>query len=103
MSLKKNGIIAMHDCNPPDKRAQKLRLNGTVWQAFIRFRMNREDMHMFVVDTDCGVGVIKPDGRQKLFVCQENIYDFKVFNKHRKEALNLISVDEFKKNEIASR
>ena len=61
--------------------------------------MGSEDLEMFVLDTDCGVGIIKPNGTQKLFQCSENIYDYQIFSKYRKEALNMISVDEFKKRE----
>jgi hypothetical protein len=93
--LTKNGIIILHDCNPPNKRSQKLRLNGTVWQAVVRFRMEREDLDIFVIDTDCGVGVINPNGKQKIFSCSEDIYNYDNFVKYRKEALNLITIDEF--------
>jgi len=95
--IKDKGTIVLHDCNPPTERSQKLRLNGTVWKAFVKFRMEREDLEMFVIDTDCGVGVIKPNSKQKNFQCAEDIYNYKIFNKYRKEALNLISIDEFKK------
>ena len=98
-SLTKNGIIIAHDCNPPKVRSQHLRFNGTVWQTIVGLRMEREDLEMFVIDTDCGVGIIKPNGTQKLFQCSENIYDYQIFSKYRKEALNMISVDEFKKRE----
>jgi hypothetical protein len=102
--LKEKGIIIMHDCNPPDEWAQREHHMrgvwwGTAWKAFVRIRSERDDIEMFVVDVDAGVGVLIPNSKQKLFQCSENIYDYKIFNKYRKEALNLISVDEFKKKE----
>ena len=99
-SLKKNGVLVIHDCNPPTKYHQrdhgKREWNGTVWKAFVQLRCERKDLEMFVVDADWGLGIIRPNRNQKLFKCSENIYDYDVFSKHRKEALNLISVEEFK-------
>ncbi len=105
-SLKENGIIVMHDCNPPTEWHQRERediykldgpWNGTVWKAFIKLRMENENLEMFTIDADCGVGIIVPQRRQKLFVCKENIYEYRVFDKYRKEALNLISVNDWLK------
>jgi SAM-dependent methyltransferase len=73
---------------------------GTVWKAFVRIRSERDDLEMFVVDTDHGVGVLKSNGKQKKLQCPEDIYTYNVFNQYRKEILNLISVEEFKKREI---
>jgi hypothetical protein len=102
--LKENGIIIMHDCNPSSEWLQREYDTqvpggwcGTVWKAFVRLRMEREDIEMFVVDTDHGVGVLNPNGRQKIYQCIEDIYNYNVFDKNRVEALNLISVEEFKK------
>ena len=100
--IKPNGMIIMHDCNPVTEWQQRDVFDGgtwfgTTWKAFVRMRMEREDLGMFVVNTDCGVGVVNPSGRQKPFRCSEDIYNYKVFEKYRKEALNLISVGEFEK------
>lgn len=104
--LKENGVIVMHDCSPLTEWHQRERdnvhkldgpWNGTVWKAFIKLRMENENLEMFTIDADFGVGIIIPQRRQKLFVCKENIYEYRVFDKYRKEALNLISENEWLK------
>lgn len=104
--LKEGGIIIMHDCNPPTEWHQRKRddihkldgpWNGTVWKAFVKLRMENENLEMFTIDTDCGVGIVIPQRKQKLFACKENIYEYSVFNKYRKEALNLISENDWLK------
>lgn len=103
--IKEDGVIVMHDCNPNSEWIQRdydidnIRGGwcGTVWKAFVRIRSEREDVEMFVIDVDFGVGILKPNRKQELFKCSENIYDYNVFNKYRREALNLISYEDFKK------
>jgi hypothetical protein len=98
LSLRSDGIVIMHDCNPPTEMHQ-INTNGpwtgTVWKAFVKLRMERSDLKMFVIDVDYGVGVVDPFGKQQTFLCTENIYNYSVFAKHRKEALNLISEHEW--------
>ena len=48
---------------------------------------------MFVVNTDCGVGIIRR-GKQELYPFQD-ILTWEFFEKHRKELLNLKEVSEF--------
>lgn len=100
--LNKGGTIVMHDCNPeeeahqvvPDPRSGKW--NGDVWKTFLHFRMTRDDLKMYVVDTDEGCGVIQW-GSQELY--PENLgegINYQMFDKNRKDILNLLSVEEFK-------
>ena len=101
-TLRDGGYIIVHDCNPPSEHCQteefhKGYWNGTVWKAFVQLRMERDDLEMFVVDTDWGVGVIKPNSNQTKFTCNEDIYNYNVFTKYRKDALNLISLTNFKR------
>jgi len=100
--LKEYGIILLHDCNPPTEWHQREKesrgfWNGTVWKAFVQMRMERDDLEMFVIDVDWGVGVIIPNRKRDKFVCSENIMDYKVFAQHRKESLNLITIEEFRR------
>ena len=100
-SLKPSGIVIVHDCNPPTAAHQSESAppdgpwNGTVWKAWMKCRCSGMDAGMLVVDTDWGVGVIDPAGRQEPFRCQEDIFDYEVFARHRKAALNLMSEDEW--------
>lgn len=99
--LKKDGIIIMHDCNPlsekmqTDKRKSR-NWTGGVWNTFIKLRKEREDLEMFTIDCDWGLGVIKK-GKQKLLGME--IKDYKTFDYNRKEALNLISINEWRERE----
>jgi len=100
--LNSGGAILLHDCNPPtawhqrsyqEYQAKRGHWNGTVWQAFVDLRSTREDLEMFVVDTDWGVGLIRR-GTQKLLQIPD-VMDYEVFAKNREEALNLISCEAF--------
>ena len=81
--LNDNGVIIMHDCNPstesqahPSKShddAAKLNLPcwtgewcGDVWKTVVNLRSKREDLQVFVLNCDYGLGVIKKGKSQKL-------------------------------------
>ena len=99
--LSKKGTIVLHDCNPRSEERQiefykkGKKWNGTVWKAFVRFRMKRKDLRMYVVDVDHGMGIIQK-GKQKCFPFysyDKLTWDF--LARHRREVLNLCSVNEF--------
>lgn len=100
--LNNNGIIIMHDCCPITEKNQgevKTRTwTGDVWKTFIKLRSERKDLEMFVIDCDWGVGVIKK-GEQELLKMYDDIYDYKVLDCNRTKMLNLISVEDWLKNE----
>jgi hypothetical protein len=73
--LEENGVIVMHDCNPPHKIAaypaqtieEAARANATdwtyewcgdVWKTICFLRSTRSDLRVFVLDTDYGLGII---------------------------------------------
>jgi len=73
--LNENGVIVMHDCNPlhyaaayPAKsfeHAMQLNLpgwngawQGDVWKTICFLRSIRNDLRIFVLDCDCGLGII---------------------------------------------
>lgn len=93
------GIILMHDCKPTTELMQQIPLTaqvewtGDTWKAYVKVRTEREDLEMFVIDTDWGVGVIKKGKQEKLKVAVPLTYDNFVI--HQNEWLNLKSVDEF--------
>ncbi len=97
-----NGIIIMHDCNPPSEFHQRQNYkinekfppwNGTAWRSYVKLRMKNKNLSMCCVDCDWGVGIIKK-GKQKLY---NFIEDFSYWDLHndRKTILNLISVKQF--------
>ncbi len=57
--LNKNGIIILHDVNPPDEFSQidSNNLYQTAWKAFVKFRFTCEYL-TYSYPTDCGLGVI---------------------------------------------
>lgn len=77
--LKENGVIVMHDCNPPHKaaahfwqttdEARKADIPGwtgewcgDVWKTICYLRGARRDLRVFVLDTDYGLGIITRGG-----------------------------------------
>lgn len=80
--LSPNGVIIMHDCNPtneimttPYDQLEAVRMagrwhgtswTGDVWKAVALLRSTRDDIRIFVLDTDWGLGVVTrgtPDTR----------------------------------------
>jgi len=101
-NLSENGIIVVHDCNPITEITQRRdrasdSWHGDVWKAIVKLRIENPNIDICTVNTDEGCGIIKK-GLQKLLVIDENtnIEEYSFLENNRKEALNLISVDEFK-------
>jgi len=123
--LSDNGIIVVHDCNPPSswharsyEEAKKngcRQWNGDVWRAIVKARV-RDDLEVYTVNTDWGCGLIRPlpveSDYEPLVINVEELDDpsveegkeldifklgYESFEQNRKEFLNLISVDDFKK------
>lgn len=99
--LNENGVIILHDCNPTSEEEQLVprettRWLGDVWKSFVSFKsFNKLNYECFVVDTDCGCGVIR-DGKTSLDIELPEKLTYQWFNKNRKQALNLISIQDFK-------
>lgn len=98
-----NGTIICHDINPLWEITQRNEAfpgcgcwNGSCWKAWVKLKAERNDLEMYVVDTDHGCGVIKR-GKQKLIKLPTDAFnlDFDYLDSNRKELLNLISVEEF--------
>lgn len=75
--LKDDGVIVMHDCSPSceisatpsqdiQTATQLLRdrpewtgeWSGDTWRAIVHLRSTRKDLHIFVLNCDCGLGII---------------------------------------------
>jgi hypothetical protein len=101
--LQQGGAIIMHDCNPATasaamdfeswgKRDYKDDWNGDVWKAVVHLRSQRDDINVFVLDTDHGLGVItfgKPENKLGLSPQQIKDMSYEELNAGRKELLNL--------------
>ena len=66
-----------------------------MWKAFVRFRAQRPDLEMCVVDTDFGCGVVRHGEQALLNVDVESDLEYSNFDTNRKEWLNLITTEEF--------
>ena len=103
--LSENGIIVVHDCNPPTlsharedysnyNTTAKALWNGTVWKTFFKMRCTENNLDMCVIDCDWGVGLIKR-GSQILCDIHNPYFEYSIFDKHRVKSLNLIQVNQF--------
>ncbi len=98
--LNEGGYIICHDINPESEFIQRYpqplvesAWTGDCWKAWVKLRSERNDLEMFVVDTDYGCGVITK-GKQKIIKIDNELnYDY--LDTNRKELLNLISIEEF--------
>ncbi len=107
--LKENGVIIMHDCNPPSELAalpaqsyeevQNLNLTawtgdwcGDVWKTIAYLRSTQKDLNVFVLDYDYGIGIITKGKPEEIIEYKpEEIknFSYKDLNKNRKTILNL--------------
>ena len=99
--LSEGGVIVLHDCLPPLRECQLEQDAGqgwwgTTWKAFALYRTTREDLTMYTIDTDCGLGVIKK-GKQTPFTLQsgEEVMDFSLLEDKRDSLMNVVTSDEF--------
>jgi hypothetical protein len=108
-SLSENGIIVMHDCNPPHQAAaypaesyeSAAALNlpgwtgewcGDVWKTICYLRSQRIDLNVFVLDCDRGLGIVmKGDPDNCLNMNEEvlNKMTYEDLSRERKKFLNL--------------
>lgn len=107
--ISSGGIILMHDCNPPTEAAafpapsleEAAKLNlpgwinqwcGDVWKSIVRLRSTRDDLRVFVLDCDFGIGVIylgKPPEKLDISIPEIENMTYKDLQKNRKQLLNL--------------
>lgn len=102
--LNEGGIIVCHDMLPTTKSMQEIPLRpdhcewtGDCYKAWVKLRQERNDLEMYVVDTDWGCGVIKRGGQEPVKI--DIAVNFDNYFVHKKEWANVISVDEFKQKE----
>ena len=103
--LNPKGYIVLHDCSPPTSWMAREDYmidgnyepwNGTVWKAIYDLRTSRTDLHICVVNTDWGIGIIKnnPQLNTILPTRYNPYYEFNLMDANREEDLGLIQVDE---------
>ena len=105
--LNSNGIIVLHDFNPTSKvsslhsmdewrkcSAQEISdgWNGDVWKAIAYFRSERDDLEIFVLDCDYGLGIIKKvkNTVKKIGLpCNYKLLEYDFLDENRAFVLNL--------------
>jgi hypothetical protein len=100
--LSDKGFIVLHDTNPHSERITHVPRDNGEWCGDVyKFAANLHafaDINFFTVDFDYGVTVAWADISKKEGVhFSDVVLDYEFFNKVRKEALNLITVEEFEK------
>jgi hypothetical protein len=122
--LNKNGIIVLHDCNPPTPIHAcypppdiiNRPWNGDCYKSIIKFKYENKNIFSFVIDTDWGVGIIHPDRLDNFNeyidiqnICEneddnivggtikidDKILTWNFFDSNRIKLLNLIDTDTF--------
>ena len=105
--LREDGFIVLHDCNPPTEyhareehnftlSPARNTWNGSVWKAFYKMRFN-EEVSSLCIDSDWGVGIITKRKLASHLIEDFNpFFEYHIFDKRRKESLNLMSFDEFR-------
>lgn len=105
--LEEDGVVILHDCNPISEMRQRVPAdfdiweygwNGDVWKSIFKFRLNNsyKNYKVFVIDSDEGLGVIKPNQiGEELKLKMPNTLDYEFLDLNRTHILNLIKEDEF--------
>lgn len=106
--LSDNGFVVLHDCNPEneylarsyeDYIKQPGGWNGTVYRSFVRLKYELKDYSCFVINEDYGCGIITKNKilENKLIAFPFNCFEWREFEENKKDILQLISYDEFRK------
>ena len=98
--LNKEGYIICHDMNPHSEIIQRYpqaipesEWTGDCWKAWVKLRSERDDLTMYVVDTDYGCGIITVGNQEKIILDSDLTWEN--FDINKNEWLNLITVDKF--------
>ena len=101
--LNEGGVVIMHDCNPPKEAHTKEGIDGCwtgdVYKAMLDIR-NSPQCDAYVIDTDWGVGVVRPvhELKKKDITDIEHynaLYDWEYFDHARKQLLGLVDISTF--------
>lgn len=99
--LRPGGTIVVFDCNPTSEDQQRVPASGAeswtgdVWKTWVKLMATREDLKMFVVNLETGLGVITRGKRGKVTLPAKLSYE--ALAGKRKELLNLVEPEDFVK------
>lgn len=106
--IKDDGFIVLHDCNPPSERHSRETYgyhntpaqgfwNGTNWKAFLKWRF-KSSINSCCIDSDWGVGILSKNYQIGEHIKTTNFFfEFSLLEVNRKEYLNLIYFETFKR------
>lgn len=91
--LSENGTIILHDCVPPEEDCQTPLPTGSawygqVWKTIVKLRQ-RDDLQIQVVNTDCGLGIIRL-GKSEPLIIPETELTWANFVQYKTTWLNLV-------------
>jgi len=104
--LNPGGTIVCHDMLPTNKHMQEIPLTdqnewcGNVWRSFLKFRTERTDLILRVVDTDWGCGIITRGNSNSVLNIGKPLSEvtYEEFAQNKKDWMNVISDSEFIKH-----
>lgn len=99
--LNEGGTIVLHDLNPHSDIIQRVpresaEWTGDCWKAMLDYRLQFKSL-AFTIDTDYGVGIIKPDQTPFKEEIEGGEYTWENLIKYRVEWLGLIRVKDYLK------
>ena len=91
--LNYGGFVVVHDCLPETELMQELpqrseEWTGDVWKAFVRLRTERDDLYMFTIPDNYGIGIIQRGKQVKVKISEYPTFD--ALQRNKKYWLNLI-------------
>jgi hypothetical protein len=105
--IKEDGLIVLHDCNPPSEWHAREDYNfihtpadeywnGTTWKAFLKWRFN-PTINSCCIDSDWGVGILSKKYEIGKSIDYVNpFFEYKILEENRKHYLNLVDFSTFK-------
>ena len=85
--LNPQGYIICHDMLPTSEQMQNIPFQGGLWtgdcwKAFVKLKQTRNNLEMFTIDTDMGLGIIKKGNQAKITISETINYANFIHYKH---------------------
>jgi predicted O-methyltransferase YrrM len=101
--LNPGGTVVCHDMLPPTEWHQRpanefhkgQQWNGDSWKALARIRTEDDNLNIYTVNTDWGVGVIQEGNTAKYEGELNEVLQYSYFQKNVFELMNVVTPDEF--------
>jgi hypothetical protein len=109
INLRENGIIVLHDCNPPNraaahpamsfKHAADMKLTGwteewcgDVWKTVCYLRSQKKDLKVFVLDCDYGLGIVMKGNPDTCLSLSEDVLAKMTYENLANDKINLLNL-----------